>query len=146
MRRFGMGWQSTEDFPVSSRRQLVLSVLPVDRGQSEVDIHIVRFELSCPLKSLSRELSRAQMQIGGGKVGEVDAVLWAEHGGLDEARQSLPIILLGKLSYAERLERPDIVRVFLQQRLAERLSSVELSHSSTGFGFGQHLRRMVRVG
>src|SRR6476469_6313887 len=113
MRRCGAGWQSTEDFSISSRRQLVFSVLPVDRGQSEVDIDIVRFELSGPLKSLSRELSRAQMQIGSGEGGTVDAVLWAEHGGLDEARQSLPIVLLGKLSYAERLKRPDIVRIVL---------------------------------
>src|SRR6476660_917676 len=113
MRSIGMGWQSTEDFPVSRRRQLVLSILSVDRGQREVDVHITGIELSCLLKSLSRELSRAQMQIGSGEVGKVDAVLWAEHGGLNEARQSLPVVLLGKLSYAERLKRPDIVRIVL---------------------------------
>ena len=30
------------------------------------------------------------MQIGGGEVGQVDAVLWTKHGGLDEAGQGLP--------------------------------------------------------
>ena len=59
MRGVGMGWQSTEDFPVSSRRQLILSVLPVDGGQREVDIHIIGIELSCLLESLGRELPRA---------------------------------------------------------------------------------------
>ncbi len=101
--RIGACGQQMLHLPVTLRSQPVLPFLPVDLGERAVDDGIVGIEPLGLFQGLRCHVARPEAQVGRGKVGQVDAVLWTVHHRLDETNEGLVVVLPGEVDDAQGL-------------------------------------------